>query len=145
MRTNLFIKSIRTIALLTIGAVGTFALHTAHAEESIIPVYDKINTDREILSDEDIKAALKSLVGWRHADGKLTKTFVADDFQHAIAFIVSFSYVCEKIDHHPEIFSVYNKVVISTTTYDAGQKISSFDIRLAKLISEKAKSVGIED
>ena len=63
--------------------------------------------------------------------GKLTKTFVLKNFVAAIAFINSLVPECERLDHHPEIFTVYNKVNLTLTTYDAGQRISSHDVLLA--------------
>ena len=40
----------------------------------------------------------------------------------------------EKMDHHPEWFNVYNRVVIDLTTHDVGG-ISALDIDLAKKIN----------
>jgi 4a-hydroxytetrahydrobiopterin dehydratase len=37
------------------------------------------------------------------------------------------------MDHHPELFNVYNRVVIDLTTHDAGG-IGVLDIELAKKI-----------
>jgi 4a-hydroxytetrahydrobiopterin dehydratase len=45
--------------------------------------------------------------------------------------------VAEKMNHHPEWFNVYNKVVIDLTTHDAGG-ISAKDIELAKAMEALA-------
>ena len=43
----------------------------------------------------------------------------------------------EKMDHHPEIFNVYNRVEIVLSTHDAGG-LSERDIGLAQAIDELA-------
>ena len=101
------------------------------ADASLIPQYEKINTTRTLLSPDEIAAALVKLPGWKSGEGKLTKTFVLKNFVAAIAFINSLVPECERLDHHPEIFTVYNKVNLTLTTYDAGQRISSHDVLLA--------------
>jgi 4a-hydroxytetrahydrobiopterin dehydratase len=45
--------------------------------------------------------------------------------------------VAEKMDHHPEIFNVYNRVEIVLSTHDAGG-LSQRDIALAQGIDELA-------
>lgn len=100
-------------------------------DASIVPRYDKINTARTLLTPAEIEAALAGLPGWKTEGGKLTKTFVRRNFLEAIAFINALAPECERLDHHPEIFTVYNKVNLTLTTYDAGQKISSYDVLLA--------------
>ena len=43
----------------------------------------------------------------------------------------------EKMNHHPEWFNVYNKVVVDLTTHDAGG-ITELDIELAKKMNALA-------
>lgn len=46
----------------------------------------------------------------------------------------------EKINHHPEWLSTYNKVQITITSRDHGQ-LTQRDVTLAKFISEAAASL----
>ena len=40
----------------------------------------------------------------------------------------------EKINHHPEWFNVYNRLIVDLTTHDAGG-ITQNDIKLAKFLN----------
>ncbi len=86
------------------------------------------------LSDEAIQLELSSLPGWDLENGKLVKSFRVKDFREAISLIVRMSFECEELDHHPEIYNVYNTVKISLTTHDAGDLITEKDILLARKI-----------
>lgn len=82
-----------------------------------------------VLADEVAK-----LSGWSIVNGKLNKTFRFNNFVEAFGFMTKVAIVAEKMDHHPELFNVYNRVVIDLTTHDAGG-ISHLDIELAKKIN----------
>jgi 4a-hydroxytetrahydrobiopterin dehydratase len=82
-----------------------------------------------VLADEVAK-----LSGWSIVNGKLNKTFRFGNFVEAFGFMTKVAIVAEKMDHHPELFNVYNRVVIDLTTHDAGG-ISHLDIELAKKIN----------
>lgn len=86
------------------------------------------------LSSDDIAAALSSLPGWTHADDRLRKSFTFANFSEALAFIVRIGVEAEKLNHHPELFNVYNKVEIALNTHDAGGKVTDKDVKLAKRI-----------
>jgi 4a-hydroxytetrahydrobiopterin dehydratase len=45
----------------------------------------------------------------------------------------------EKMDHHPEWFNVYSKVVVDLTTHSAGG-ITELDFDLARKMNDLAKS-----
>jgi 4a-hydroxytetrahydrobiopterin dehydratase len=113
---------------------------SAAPDPTIIPQYGKINAARTLLTPTEIEAALARLPGWKAEGGKLTKTFVRKNFVEAIAFIAALVPECERLDHHPEIFTVYNKVNLTLTTYDAGQRISSYDVLLAGRIEAVANA-----
>jgi len=85
------------------------------------------------MTDKEITAAIAKLPEWKVVDAKLNRTFKFDDFVQAFAFMTKVAIVAEKMDHHPEIFNVYNRVVIDLTTHDVGG-IGPLDIELAKKI-----------
>lgn len=86
------------------------------------------------LSDESIERELKNLKGWSVVNNKIHKIFEFKDFNEAFGFMVRAAMHIEKINHHPEWFNVYNKIVIDLTTHDAGG-ITQNDIDLAKILN----------
>jgi len=110
------------------------------SDTAIVPVYGKINPQRRLLTDAEVLLALRGLPGWRLEDGKLRKTFVRKNFSEAVALIESIVPVCDELDHHPEIFTVYNKVNLALVSYDAGNRISSTDLLLAERIESRLGS-----
>ena len=88
---------------------------------------------KEKLTDKEITTAIAKLPEWKIVDAKLNRTFKFDDFVHAFAFMTKVAIIAEKMNHHPEIFNVYNRVVIDLATHDVGG-IGPLDIELAKKI-----------
>ncbi len=86
------------------------------------------------------KAALKSLKGWTlEADrDAIEKTYIFDDFIAAFGFMSSVALVAQQMDHHPEWFNVYNRVLVVLTTHDAGG-LTRLDIDLASAMDALAK------
>jgi 4a-hydroxytetrahydrobiopterin dehydratase len=86
------------------------------------------------LSDEQIGEALGQLEGWAHEGHALKKRFTFPTFPEAISFLTRIAFEAEKLDHHPEIRNVYGTVDIALTTHDAGNRVTSRDVELAKRI-----------
>ena len=86
------------------------------------------------LSSEEIEKHLKDLLGWSVVKGKLHKEFIFDDFNQAFDFMTRAVKDIDKMNHHPEWFNVYNKVIVDLTTHDAGG-ITDNDIKLAKSLN----------
>ena len=86
------------------------------------------------LSDEQIQTALQDLEGWSVVEGKLHKEFQFSDFNEAFGFMARASMHIEKMNHHPEWFNVYNKLVVDLMTHDASG-ITENDTKLAKILN----------
>ncbi len=84
----------------------------------------------EKLSSDEIQTELKKVAGWVIQDAKLHKEFQFSSFIEAFGFMTQLALVAESMNHHPEWFNVYNRVVIDLTTHDAGG-ISNLDFELA--------------
>lgn len=72
------------------------------------------------------------MTNWLEEDNKLKRDFEFSDFSEAFGFLSRVAIEAEKAQHHPEIFNVYNKVSISLSTHDAGNKVTEKDHNLAK-------------
>ena len=74
--------------------------------------------------------------GWRfEEDGKaVVRTFKFKDFSEAFAFLTRVALHAEKVDHHPEFTSVWNRVDFRLTSHDAGG-VTERDVKLAEAIN----------
>ena len=70
---------------------------------------------------------------WDERDGALHRSFVFADFSAAFAFLTRVALHAEKIDHHPEFTSVWNRVDFRLTSHDAGG-VTARDVALARAI-----------
>jgi 4a-hydroxytetrahydrobiopterin dehydratase len=86
------------------------------------------------MMNTEISAGIAALTDWQVVNGKLNRTFKFKDFVDAFAFMNKIAIIAEEMGHHPELFNVYNRVVIDLTTHDTGG-ISMLDIELAKKIN----------
>lgn len=91
--------------------------------------------NREKLSDNEIEVKLKEIKNWKLENGKLSKSFEFKNFTQAFGFITKIALEAEKVDHHPELFNVYNKVRVYLSTHTANG-LSEYDFVLAKKIDE---------
>jgi len=87
------------------------------------------------LSDAEISDLLPKAKGWSVANGKLHKEFACKDFVAAFGNMTRVALVAESMNHHPEWFNVWNKVVIDLNTHSV-KGISDYDFRLAEKINE---------
>lgn len=89
------------------------------------------------LSADEVQAELGKVSGWTLREGKLHRELKFEGFVEAFGFMSSVALLAERMDHHPEWFNVWNKVVIDLTTHDAGG-ISARDFKLAAAIDRLA-------
>lgn len=74
---------------------------------------------------------------WKIVDGKLHREFQFADFIAAFGFMSQVALAAEAMNHHPEWFNVYNRVVVDLTTHDAAG-ITARDFKLAKRMESYA-------
>jgi 4a-hydroxytetrahydrobiopterin dehydratase len=82
----------------------------------------------------EISTGIAALTDWQVVNGKLNRIFKFKDFVDAFAFMNKIAIIAEEMGHHPELFNVYNRVVIDLITHDTGG-ISMLDLELAKKIN----------
>ncbi len=78
--------------------------------------------------------------GWTVEDGgkALTRSFAFKDFSEAFGFLARVALHAEKVDHHPEFTSVWNRVHFRLTSHDAGG-VTDRDRALADAIDALAR------
>jgi 4a-hydroxytetrahydrobiopterin dehydratase len=74
--------------------------------------------------------------GWTFEDGgkALVRTLRFKDFSEAFGFLARLALHAEKVDHHPEFTSVWNRVDLRLTSHDAGA-VTQRDLDLAAAIN----------
>ena len=77
--------------------------------------------------------------GWIFEEGgkALLRRFTFKDFSEAYAFLTRVALHAEKVDHHPEFTSVWNRVDFRLTTHSAGG-VTDKDRELAETINRLA-------
>ena len=77
--------------------------------------------------------------GWAEsADGQaIERSFAFADFNAAFGFLTRVAIHAEKVDHHPEFTSRWNKVDFRLTSHDSG-RITERDAALAAAIDRLA-------
>ena len=77
--------------------------------------------------------------GWTmEAGGKaLLRSYRFKDFSEAFAFLTRVALHAEKVDHHPEFTSVWNRVDFRLTSHDAAA-VTDRDLKLAEAIDRLA-------
>ena len=73
---------------------------------------------------------------WIVKKGKLVKEYTFNNVGEAIVFINQVAEVCERENHHPEIYNEYNRIRLSFSTHDEGGKITEKDYLLSRLVDQ---------
>jgi len=73
-------------------------------------------------------------MSWLEQANTLSNQWQFADFKQAWAFASQCALLFEKHDHHPDITVGWGKVSITTTTHDAGNKVTAKDHDLAAAI-----------
>lgn len=72
---------------------------------------------------------------WTIENDKLHKEFIFPDFIEAFGFMTRVAIVAESMNHHPEWFNVYKKVVIDLITHEA-DALTELDFQLAARLEQ---------
>jgi len=99
---------------------------------------------RRIAQDDEISDAIADLPGWRRDGDALVADYRSADFSAALGFIVRIGIIAEKLDHHPDLFNVYNKVTLRFSTHDADNKITDLDLEAAGASAAIADELGLK-
>ena len=85
------------------------------------------------------RKALAPLRHWKKVRGRdaIEKDFRFGDFNEAFGFMARVAARAERMDHHPEWCNVYNRVLVTLTTHEAGG-LTERDVALARFIDSIA-------
>jgi 4a-hydroxytetrahydrobiopterin dehydratase len=93
---------------------------------------------RDALPDEEIDRRLAELPGWKREGGEIHKWFRFAGFPEAVAFLGRLVEPCERLNHHPDIESHYDRVRIGLHTWSE-RAITEKDLALAREIERLAE------
>jgi 4a-hydroxytetrahydrobiopterin dehydratase len=92
-----------------------------------------------LLSKNDVLTRLAAHPAWTLLDGRLHREFRFAGFSEAFGFMARAALAAEKLDHHPDWSNVYDRVVVTLSTHDAGG-LTDLDFRLAEEMDRIAGS-----
>lgn len=75
-------------------------------------------------------------MNWKEENNSLKRSFKFKNFVEAFSFMTKVALVAEKMDHHPDWSNVYNTVIITLSTHDKENTVTTKDRELAKKIDE---------
>ncbi len=91
----------------------------------------------EKLDKDELRDVVEKLSGWSLENDKLHREFRFQDFNEAFGFMARVALIAESMEHHPEWFNVWSRVVVDLSTHDAGG-VTSLDVELAQKMNDIA-------
>lgn len=86
---------------------------------------------RLLLPLDDIENALAELPGWRREGAEVVKTYRFAAYLGGIDFVSCLAKEADSVNHHPDLYIGWKKVVVKLTTHSAGG-ITALDIQMAQ-------------
>jgi 4a-hydroxytetrahydrobiopterin dehydratase len=87
------------------------------------------------LDDTTVEEGLQHLPDWERRGNEIIKTFVREDFAHAMTFVNEVAAAAEAAGHHPDIDIRWNKVTLALSSHAEGG-LTDRDFQLAARIQE---------
>lgn len=111
------------------------------------PIGSPAKSREPALDEKQLANALSELPNWEEwvdwlaieypkVRQELRRTFEFTDFNEAIAFMKFLAPRFEERQHHPRWGNEWNAVRIRLTTWDAGNKITTFDVAAAHMVDD---------
>ena len=76
------------------------------------------------------------VMSWQETNHTLVRSWQFNDFASAWAFAQKVTPLFDAHNHHPDMLVGWGKVTITTTTHDAGSRVTDKDWALAKAIDK---------
>jgi 4a-hydroxytetrahydrobiopterin dehydratase len=90
-----------------------------------------------LLTENNLRAALARVPGWRLEGKEIVRTFQHADFAAALAFVNRVGALAEEDHHHPDIEIRWNKVTLRLATHRCGG-LTDLDFKLAARVDATA-------
>ncbi|MGH9226607.1 MAG: 4a-hydroxytetrahydrobiopterin dehydratase [Acidimicrobiales bacterium] len=90
-----------------------------------------------VLSEEEVRAALADLEGWRVEGDSIVRDLQFPDFRGSVGFVVAIALEAESVDHHPDLDIRWNKVRVVLSTHSEGG-VTAKDIDMARAVQHLA-------
>jgi 4a-hydroxytetrahydrobiopterin dehydratase len=87
----------------------------------------------DLLTHDDVTAALAELPGWSGDPAALRRTCECPSFPAAIAAVNRIAEIAEEFDHHPDIDIRWRTLILSVSTHSA-DGVTAADVALAHRI-----------
>ncbi|MCA1823194.1 MAG: 4a-hydroxytetrahydrobiopterin dehydratase [Mycobacteriales bacterium] len=95
----------------------------------------------DVLSDDEVRAALAQLTGWSGDATSIQRTVHAGSFLGGIDLVAAVARIAEELDHHPDVDIRYRDITFTLSTHSAGG-VTNHDLELARRIDAAAADAG---
>jgi len=89
------------------------------------------------------QVAREGLTDWRWVDDALRTRYLTGDFRRGMMLLRQIAEEAEQLDHHPDVDLRYPHLDLALSSHDVGG-VTARDVRLARLVSEHARALGVE-
>ena len=72
------------------------------------------------LKEPEIRRRLRSLRGWKWADGQIARTFDFKNYYQTTAFVNAVAWISHQENHHPDMEVGYNHCRVCYSTHSVG-------------------------
>jgi 4a-hydroxytetrahydrobiopterin dehydratase len=73
-----------------------------------------------VLDGAEVAERMAKVPGWEIVHGALHRELEFTDFSEAFGFMARVALAAEKLDHHPDWWNSWNRVVIDVSSHQAG-------------------------
>ena len=91
----------------------------------------------DVLDHSEVDAAIADLE-WERQGDELVKVWSGRDFAAALQYVNAVGQLAERVNHHPDIDILWNKVTLRLSTHSAGG-ITKADLEMARRIDGLAR------
>ena len=96
----------------------------------------------DVLSEDQVDAALAALPDWRYRLGGLVTVYKAPTSAAALELVAAVGRLAEEQNHHPDLDWRYNRVFLRYSSHDAGDEVTRRDVTAATAAGAAAAALG---